>query len=157
MTARERTIYEATLDIDYAVCLADLHVRLFGRLRKIIAFIGMLGASAAVYSLISKSATAAGVYGLVVAILSAFDLVFDPCGAAAAHMRDKQALLSLRSRVAKLSLPRIDSELASIRKDASTTLRSLENLAHRNNLRSNGHPVDHLSLGCFEKIFDVIV
>ncbi len=149
-----RSAYEATLDIDYAVCIAELHARLFGRIKKAISFVGFLGGSAAVYSLITQDATAAGIYGIFTAVLSAYDLAYDPGGVAAAHRKDKQAFLNLRSRVAKLSVPSIDAELARIRKDSASCLKSLELPAHRSNLKSHGHSIDHIKLGRLERFFD---
>ena len=90
------------------------------RIKKAIAFVGVVGGSAAIYSLITEDPTAAGVYGVFVALLSAFDLVYDPGGVAAAHQRDKQAFLNLRSRISKLTLPSIDAELAKIRQGAAS-------------------------------------
>lgn len=154
MVIKGRTHYEATLDTDYAVCIADLHARLFGRIKRAIAFVGLIGGSAAIYSLIARDPTVAGIYGVFVALLSAFDLVYDPGGMAAAHQRDKQAFLGLRGRLDKLMLPSIDAELAKIRQGAASCIRSLERPAYRRNLKSHGHNVDHIKLSRFERFFD---
>ena len=143
---------EAITDIDYAICIAEMHARLFGRIKKAIASVGLVGGSAAIYSLVSKNPMAAGVYGIFTAVRSAFDLVYDPSDMAAAHQRDRQAFLDLRSRISKLTLPSIDAELAKVRRGAAICIRSLERLAHRNNRRSHGYSTDHIRLSVFEKL-----
>lgn len=86
----ERTVYEAELEIDYAVAMADLHCRFFSRIKRFIQWGSVLSGSAVVTNLIGKEGTPALVSSIVMLTLSTYDLIFDLGSAAAAHLRDKQ-------------------------------------------------------------------
>ncbi|MEH6413832.1 hypothetical protein [Pseudomonas sp. CGJS7] len=140
------------LDIDYAVCFSEANCRLFTRLKKVFVLINLLAGSAAMTTLLSKNATIAAIAGIVVAMISMIDLVYDPGAAAAAHMRDKQAFLSLRSRYSRLSLEGGDSELAKIKMSATHGLQSLARPAHNENLRHHGRKEYLVELSRWEQL-----
>lgn len=148
----ERSLYEATLDLDYAIRVSQLHARLFTRLKRTITAITLLAGSAAFVALFGASRTFAGLGGLVVAVLSTIDLVWDFGAIAAAHQRDKEALLKLRSRLPALSLEMLDSKFDLLRASCADCLAALAKPAYNDNVRRHGRESSVLQLTRWERL-----
>jgi hypothetical protein len=134
----ERSIEEAKLDLDYAIRLAELHARLYGRMKKATVFVSLLAGTAAVTSLISHSAIVVTISAIVVAVMSAADVVYDLGAMATAHDRDRRRFLKLRAVIDSLTLQAFDAKFSRICADVAPTLESLRNVARNDNLSRHG-------------------
>lgn len=134
----ERTLYEAKLDVDFAVRLALLHERLYGRIKKLITVVNLLAGTTAVASLIEYSATLSAVAGAVVAVTSILDLVYDYGGKAAAHCKDRRAYLDLLGRADRLTPERLDARFAMLNRESTIALECLAMPAYNHNLARHG-------------------
>lgn len=154
--AYERSVYEATMDIDYAVCLAQRHERFYGRVKKGIVLLNLLAGSAAIATLISPNSVLLVIAAVVVATTSAMDVVYDFGAMSSAHAADRRRFLKLRSRVGTLPLPKIDAAFANASIDAAPAIESLRLPVHNANLRQHGRSEFAVPLSLLQKIMGAI-
>lgn len=154
--AYERTKYEAELDLDFAIRLSELHARMFSRFKRGALLINLIAGSAAFVTLFGSSGLIAGIAGLVVAITSMVDLIWDFGHCAARHQGDREAFLKLRSRQVRLSMEQLDAELDRLRAKAAPTIDALSKPAFNSNLARHSRPECMVSLNAWEKFVDWI-
>jgi hypothetical protein len=137
-TDLERTLYEVSLNLEYAIRLHYLHRRLFERTRKIGSFLAVLSGTAVVGLLKSESPVLSFVLGLIVTLLGLANLVWDFGGIARAHEAQRKAYTALLIRP-QTTVEEADRARAEISSDAPLELESLRCVALNDVYRTFGH------------------
>lgn len=138
MTIQPRDKDEAIRCARYQLRLHFLHYRLYGRIRRAVAFVSLLFGSAALYGVFKDNASAIGLAGIAVAALSTADLVMGWADRAARHDAWRRRMADLIARSHDLTMEDIDRELAQLEGDVDDELESLRVPAFNDMLRSNG-------------------
>jgi hypothetical protein len=139
MTDIERTKSEALLDLRYQIRLHFLHARLFRRFRAFSAILSLGAGSAALISALQGSPRALAALGIIVALVSAADVVLHWSERAATHSIWQRDLSDLLARSTPMTLEDLDSEMTRLIGPIDDEIESLRVPAFNDNVRSNGH------------------
>lgn len=154
-----RSIYEANLDIDYAVCLHWMHETLYRRVRWAVVVIQLASVTAVLGPYLSEKAhpiiAAAGAFVLVA--ITILDAATDFAGKVYEHKEQRKELKRLRARTSKMSIDEIDAALDRLAADDNTfTLKSLRVPAYNENLSTHGRESFKVRPSWFERFMSIV-
>ena len=140
--ADPRTQYEALLDVKYAALLNKMQCRFFARMRGTFTVIFLVAGSATFAGWVAKIPQLTGVCALIVAVLSALDVVLDLGKKSAQCDELARRFNDLGRESTGLGLEEIDRRISFLREYPSHEIEALRPIAFNRNLIENGRPDD---------------
>ncbi len=154
-----RSLYEANLDIDYAVCLHSMHEALYRRVRWAVVVIQLASVTAVLGPYLSEQAhpVIAGVGAAVLVTITIVDAATDFAAKVYEHKEQRKELKRLRARTCKMTLDEIDAARDQLAADDNTfILKSLRVPAYNDNLSTYGRESFKVKPSAFERIMSVL-
>jgi hypothetical protein len=153
-----RTRFEIEADILYAITLHDRHVRLYRRIRGLVAFFSLLAGAGALHGALDQKGMLVTVLGITVAALSIFDQVCDFAGSISAHATKARLYRELLAKAKRKSIgdPELDACRLEAEIDGPTELETLRWPAQNSALRTLGHNDAVQALSMREWLMDKI-
>ncbi len=152
-----RTKYEVELDIDYAIRLACLHERLYGRVHKNLRLIQLIGGSAALVSAVGgHQQVVMAVAGVVLAAIAYINLIFDFSERARAHRDYRRKLTTLLAEADQLSQADLQKKLTNTSFDEEVVIEGLRKPAYNQNLQRHGRYSHTVALSRWERFMQAI-
>lgn len=157
-TLYERSLYEAGLDLDYAIRSNELHLKFYGRVRWVIAFIQLFAATAAAAPLVGVGGPPwlVSVAGFVLATITITDVLSNFSGRVHEHKAICRRYKALRAEgitdYAKLDRKRHGIELEDL-----TTIDGLDLVAYNDVVVRHGRESFVVPLTWFQRVLSACV
>lgn len=130
--------------------------RLYRHLDVTLSLVQLIGGSASGLAVLSQSGVLLSVAGVLLATASALSLVVQPGVKVERHCRAKQAYTRLMASADSTDIEHLAQQLASVRADAPTGPKFLEDPAYNATLRSMGYETGFISIGRFQRALSAI-
>jgi hypothetical protein len=137
-----RTIYEAGMDIDYAIELHSRHLKLYRHLKWIFSLV-FLASGAAVFSNLAALGSYAKWLGAAIALCAIIEHLLGPADKIAKHADLKRRWCELRSEKDKIDLGAIEQKISLLTGEDIHIVSALELPSFNANLRRHGRE-DHV-------------
>lgn len=154
----ERTHYEATLDVRFAIEWNALNARLFRRVDALLKGLSLLLGSAAFGAWMAAAPQWSGLAGLLVALVTILDVVLAPGKKACAHDEARRQFNALAVRAPGLPLADLDAALETLRVECTAGgVDALRAVAYNRNLAAASRADQLIPLGPLERLLAVLV
>lgn len=134
----ERTFYEAMGDISYNCRYYLLQQRFFGKLAGTFRFISIVSGSAAFAGFVSVSPALAGGAGVVVAVVTALDIIINPGQKAYTCNEVMRRYRELERQARNLDLDALEDRLAELRAMEAPSIEALRVPAYNDSCKERG-------------------
>lgn len=150
-----RTVYEAGLDIDYAIELHSRHLKLYRHLKWVFSLVFLVSGTA-VFSNLSALGSSAKWFGAAVALCAIIDHLLGPAEKIAKHADLKRRWCDLRAGMNALDLIELDSRISSLTGEDIHIVSALEAPSYNANLRRHGREEHVRPINAWEWIVSAI-
>lgn len=134
----ERSLYEAGLDIDYAIELHDRHIKLYRHMRWIFSLVFLISGTAIFGGALAELGSLAKAMGAAIAVLALVDHLIAPADKVARHIELKRRWCELRAEKAGLTLEELDRRMSILVAEDVHIISALQKPSYNANLRRHG-------------------
>ena len=157
-TLYERSLYEAGLDLDYAIRSNELHLKFYRRVRWAIAFVQLFAATAAAAPLVGVNGPPwlVTVSGFILATITIVDVLSDFSGRVQDHSALCKRFRALRAEGIS-ELVKLDRKRHSIAMDDQPTIHALDLVAYNDVVIRHGRLSSVVALTWFQRLISACV
>lgn len=154
----ERSLYEASLDLDYAIRSNELHLKFYGRVRWAVAFVQLFAASAAAAPLVGVGGPPwlVSVAGFTLAAITIADVLSDFSGRVHEHKGLCKRYRALRAEGIS-DYAKLDRKRHSIELEDLTTIDALDLVAYNDVVVRHGRESFVVPLTWFQRLLSACV
>ena len=134
----ERTHYEATLDIDYAIELHGRHIKLYRHCRWLFSLAFLVSGSAVFAGALAQLGPLAKWTGAAIALLAILDHLLAPADKIAQHNDLKRRWCELKAESGKLKLAELDRRISALYAEDVHIISGLQKPCFNANLQRHG-------------------
>lgn len=134
-----RSIYKATLEVQYGIQLNQLNEDFYTRVDRLLTLVSLLAVAGVVINLFeSFGPTSKAILGIAVVACAAIQAIWQPATAAAVHREAKRAFYALNRQVRELNIAEAFARIDAIRADLPAGVDALAQPAFNRAMQANG-------------------